>query len=394
MKQTTPIFIGRILFLLFLLTLSGCKSLPVEPQMRFDAVSWNDLSGWREDALNEAFPAWLLSCRALTKSTKSRAQWENVCNVAQKIDPDNPIQVRAYFEQYFVPHRVIVESQASGVVREGLITGYYEPIVHGSRVPTERFRYPVYARPDDLLTVELDALFPELKGKVVRGRLVGNKVVPYFPRETLDQPHARVNALVLCYMEDIMDVFFLQVQGSGRVLLEDGTLLRVGYSDQNGHPYRAIGGVLVARGEIPKEKMSMQAIRRWGEEHPKAVPELLNQNPSYVFFRELPPSTDALDLSVNGPIGALGVPLLANRAIAVDRNKLPLGAPVFIATTLPDQTPLKRLTMAQDTGGAIAGALRADFFFGSGDGAGALAGEMKNAGQLWVLLPKDGFAQK
>ncbi len=215
----------------------------------------------------------------------------------------------------------------------------------------------------------------------LRGKLQGNKVVPYFTRTEIENGTFRGKPIA--WAEDAVELFFLQIQGSGRIELPDGSHLRVGYADQNGHPYKSIGKILVDRGELKLEQASMQGIKAWGAANPDKLPELLNSNPSYVFFRELPNG-------LSGPLGALGVPLTAGRSIAVDPKYIPLGAPVFLSTTYPNSgQPLNRLMLAQDTGGAIRGAVRADFFWGFGNEAGELAGRMKQKGRLWVLLPKD-----
>ena len=263
-----------------------------------------------------------------------------------------------------------------------MVTGYYEPLLLGSRQQSQRFAFPVHAVPDNLLTVELGDLFPELKGKRVRGRVEGNKLVPYWTRGEILAQEQQLPAKTLAWVNDPIELFFLQIQGSGRIRLPDGSLMRVNYADQNGHPYRSIGRLLVERGDLKLEEASMQGIQAWARANPSRLDELLNSNPSYVFFREMPASDD-------GPIGALGVPLTAERSIAIDPRSIPLGAPVFLATTRPNSSrPLQRLVMAQDTGGAIRGAVRADFFWGFGKEAGALAGRMKQNGRMWVLLPE------
>ncbi len=250
---------------------------------------------------------------------------------------------------------------------------------------------PLYAAPDDLLTVELTELYPELKDKRVRARVEGRKVVPYWPRADIERGKAPLEGKTLLYVEDPVDAFFLQIQGSGRVQLADGGIVRVGYADQNGRPYRSVARVLIDRGELAPERASMQAIREWGRRHPAELPALLDENPSYVFFREVPaPAPGTLEAAIDGPIGTLGVPLAAGRTLAVDPRSIPLGAPVFLATTYPlSSRPLARLMMAQDTGGAIRGALRADFFWGFGDDAGREAGRMREDGRMWILWPKN-----
>ena len=235
------------------------------------------------------------------------------------------------------------------------------------------------------------ALYPELAGKRVRARIDGKKVVPYWTRADIDAGLAPVSDKVLVYVDEPVDAFFLEIQGSGRVQLPDGEVMRVGYADQNGQPFRSIARVLIDRGELTADHASMQAIRAWGREHPEQLPALLEENPSYVFFREVPlPTRGSLEAKIDGPIGTLGVPLLRERTIAIDARLLPLGAPVFLDTTRPlSAAPLQRLVLAQDTGGAIRGAVRADFFWGFGADAARDAGRMKQDGRMWVLWPKD-----
>jgi membrane-bound lytic murein transglycosylase A len=213
--------------------------------------------------------------------------------------------------------------------------------------------------------------------------------VPYWPRADIDAGRAEVADKALVYVSDPLDAFFLQIQGSGRVQLAEGGIMRVGYADQNGQPFRSIARVLIDRGELTLAEASMQGIREWGRRHPDELPALLDENPSYVFFREVPPPLPgSLEARIDGPIGSLGVPLLAERTIAVDPRAIPLGAPVFLATTEPlSATPLQRLVMAQDTGGAIRGPIRADFFWGFGAEAGEQAGRMREQGRMWLIWP-------
>jgi membrane-bound lytic murein transglycosylase A len=285
---------------------------------------------------------------------------------------------RRFFEAHLAPFQ-LVNPEGTG---EGLITGYYEPLLRGSRKPGARFRFPVFGVPEDLLVVDLAELHPELRGLRLRGRLEGRRIVPYYDRAGIEEGRALLAGREIVWVDDAVDLFFLQIQGSGRIALDSGETIRVGYADQNGHPYRSIGRVLVERGDLPLEKASMQGIKAWARANPARLNELLNQNASYVFFRELPATG-------TGPPGALGVPLTPRRSIAVDPRFVPLGAPVYIATTWPlDVKPLNQLVLAQDTGGAIRGAVRADYFWGFGDEAAREAGRMKQPLRMWVLLPK------
>lgn len=336
-------------------------------------AAWSDLPDWREENPALAWDAFLFSCGTL----KLQDNWRDICDVALQISKPDRDTARRFFELNFTPYQLI-NSDGSG---EGLVTGYYEPLLHGSLEPSRRYRYPVYAIPDDLLVVDLTSLYPELKGMRLRGRLEGRRIVPYYDRAQIGEGKAAVRGKELVWVNDPIDLFFMQIQGSGRVQLDNGETLRLGYADQNGYPYRSIGRWLVERGELPLEKASMQGIKDWARKNPAQLTALLNHNASYVFFRELP-------AGLPGPLGALGVPLTAQRSVAVDPRVVPLGAPVFLATTWPNSSrPLNRLMLAQDTGGAIRGAVRADFFWGFGEEAAREAGRMKQSLRMWVLLP-------
>jgi membrane-bound lytic murein transglycosylase A len=298
------------------------------------------------------------------------------CDAAAAIPALDETAARRFFEAEFEPFAV----SASDGRHEGLVTGYYEPVLAGSRTRNEADRYPVYGRPDDLVTVDLASQYPELRRFRLRGRIEGRRLVPYWSRAEIDGGDAGFSAPVIAWVADPVELFFLQIQGSGQIRLASGERLRVGYADQNGYPYRSLGRALIDQGELQPEQASMQGIKAWAFAHPDRLQQALNANPSYVFFRERAAEGD--------PVGTLGAPLSAGYALAVDARFLPLGAPVYLATTFPlSATPLERLVMAQDTGGAIRGPLRADFYWGSGEEAGALAGRMRQPGRLWLLWP-------
>ena len=344
---------------------------PLSPQNNLRRAEWSDLP-WAEDSPADAFGAFLRSCFAL----KAKPEWQTVCTDAAALSATDETTLRQFFKTSFTPYAVV---NADGTF-EGTITGYYEPLLHGSRHAGAQYRFPVYGVPDDLLTVDLSELYPELKSMRLRGRIDGKRVVPYYTRAEI-QSGKGVNGRELVWVDDAVDLFFLQIQGSGKVALDSGETIRLSFAEQNGHPYRSVGRLLVERGELTLDQASMQGIRAWGNRNPDKLPELLNSNASYVFFREQPGDTP-------GPVGSLGVPLTPGRSLAVDTRVVPLGAPVFLSTTLPNSTqPLNRLMAAQDTGGAIKGAVRADFYWGSGDDAAAQAGRMRQTGRLWVLLP-------
>jgi membrane-bound lytic murein transglycosylase A len=353
---------------------SACTGLPRAPETGA-VVSWSQLPGWRNDRPAEAWPALLQTCQKLPVRD---ARWRELCAEAALFpDPDDDI-ARAFFETRFEP-RVLRHGDGA----DGLITGYYEPLLNGSLTKTERFRYPIYQPPKDLLTVDIGEVYPELRGKTLRGRVAGKRVVPYFSRAEITHGGQVLTGNELVWVDDAVALFFLQVQGSGRVRLPDGTLLFVGYADQNGHPYQAIGRRLVELGALQVEEVNLESIRAWLKAHPQEAEGVLNSNPSYVFFLRR-------ESNLPGPLGSLNVPLTRERSIAVDPAYIPLGAPVWLDTTLDNSSerPYRRLMFAQDTGGAIKGAVRADVFFGFGDEAERRAGAMKSRGRLYVLWPQ------
>jgi membrane-bound lytic murein transglycosylase A len=346
-----------------------------EPAPLMTATTFAALPGWDRDTLSEAWPAFIASCAVLAR----KDDWRQSCAQARKVDVTDNAAIRQYFESGFVPYQV----RAADGADSGLITGYYEPMLHGARKRGGRFQTPLYKVPDDLVSVDLTALYPELKGMRLRGRLVGKKVVPYGSRAEIERADASGKELL--WVDDPVEAFFLEVQGSGRVMLDDAReTVRVAYADQNGHPYKAIGRWLVEQGELTAAQASAQSIKAWIVANPQRRQELFNANPSTVFFKE-----ERLSDPGVGPKGALGVPLTSARSVAVDPQFLPLGAPVYLSTTrAASDEPLQRLMLAQDTGGAIRGAVRADFFYGFGAEAADAAGRMKQRGMIWVLLPK------
>ena len=380
MKQTQQ----HALFIIVIFTvllLSACQPKPpvvvldtLPPVSQLQAVDWQQLSGWPGTDVNRSFAAFLQSCRVL----QYKKGWAAVCAEAELLTGESNDTLVNFFEQRFVPHRVNNEDGSD----TGTITGYYVPELNGSRIRTQRYTNPIYSVPDDLLTIDLRSVYPELEGYRLRGRLEGNRVVPYYTRFELDQNTDTLNGNELLWVEDPVELFFLHIQGSGSIRFDNGENVMINYGNQNGHPYRSIGKLLIERGEMTLNQMSMQNIRAWAKQNPDQVEKLLGENPSYIFFRELP-------AEMTTPPGSLGVPLTPEVSIAIDPRTIPLGAPVFLSTTWPyNPKPLNRLMVAQDTGGAIKGAVRADFFWGMGHEAGALAGKMKQDGRMWVLLPR------
>ena len=347
-------------------------------------AKWSDIDGIQTDDMSAAWPAWLQSCSTLKNKTQNNQQpWQAVCSAASALNKPSKQAVQTYFFEHFDVYST-GNVDGSDV---GLITGYYQPLLKGSRKKSNQYSHPLYKKPVDLITVDLGENYPELKNKRVRGKLIHDKdgrskLVAYPARSEIETSPSPLAGNELVWINDQVEGFFLQVQGSGLIQLENSETMHVGYADQNGQAYNSIGRLLIEQGEISKDDAGMQGIKKWAAGNPHKLQELLNANPSYVFFRELP-------AGLSGPLGALGVPLTAERSAAIDPRYIPLGAPLFLSTTLPNiSKPLKRLMVAQDTGGAIKGGVRADYFWGAGDNAGKQAGSMKQLGKIWVLLPK------
>ena len=346
------------------------------------AVQWTDLPNWSADDHLAALRALRNACSALER----QEAWRATCQSARSSDAERT--AREWFETNFKPWQL---TNPEGT-EDGLVTGYYEPLLRGSRTRSPSFSYPLYAPPDDLITVDLTMVAPETRGLRLRGRLEGARLVPYYTRAEIEAGRAPLAGREVLWVDDPVELFFLQVQGSGRVRLTDGSTLRVLYANQNGHPYRSIGRALIERGELRADQASMPTIRAWALMHPDAMRELLNVNPSYVFFRLAEDDPRSPEL---GAPGALGVPLTAGRAIAVDPRFVPLGAPVYLATTRgTSNAPLERTVMALDTGSAITGSVRADFYWGFGEEADREAGRMRQNGRMWLLLPRDWTVQR
>ncbi|MCK9284852.1 MAG: MltA domain-containing protein [Rhodocyclaceae bacterium] len=345
--------------------------MPKPAEKPLQPAEWSELPGWGGEDLGAAFDGFLTTCHSLGR----QELWEATCTAARSADRSD---LRGWFEAWLRPWQLANPDGS----REGLVTGYYEPVVNGSRRRSKAYPIPVFGPPEDMITVDLGSLYPELKHLKLRGRLDGRRLVPYYPRaEWARQEAQRANSALL-WLDDPVDFFFLQIQGSGQVQLDDGSRVRIGYADQNGQPYRSIGKWLIEQGELRADQASMGGIKGWVKANPGRAQELLNNNPSVVFFRELP-------VEGSGPPGALGLPLLPERSIAVDPRITPLGAPVWLVTTRPlSEIPLQRLMLALDTGGAIRGPVRADFYWGSGADAGEHAGRMRQKGRMWALLPR------
>ncbi|EGZ51014.1 murein transglycosylase A [Neisseria wadsworthii] len=372
----------------------------------YRAVSYHALPHWNTQHFVRSLESFKSGCTKL----KARTEWQNVCAQAERTSR-NYFSAKHFFERYFTVWEVSENGNLAGT-----ITGYYEPVLHGDSKATGKARFPIYGVPSDFVSVELPANLRASKGTVrvkptgnnkgaiaadgqytanlnnfpinersksIKGRFVsGNRFIPYYTRAQINGGAIDGKAPILGYADDPVELFFLQIQGSGRLKTPKGDYIRLGYADKNEHPYVSIGRYMADKGYLPLGKTTMQGIKAWMQQNPSHLAEVLGQNPSYVFFRKLDGKED------EGPIGALGTPLHGEFAGAVDRRYITLGAPIFVATTHPvSNHALNRLIMAQDTGSAIRGAVRVDYFWGYGDEAGQVAGKMKHTGYVWQLLP-------
>jgi membrane-bound lytic murein transglycosylase A len=308
------------------------------------------------------------------------ADWRPACDAAARLSSGAAAGARKALEEHLRPVAVANHEEP-----QGLFTGYYEASLRGSRRRHGRYDVPLYLRPPELVAVDLGRFREALRGQRIAGRVHGGELVPFAGRAEIDAGVLAGRGLELLWADDPVDVFFLEIQGSGRVELDTGEVLRVGYAAQNGHPYFAIGRALVERGALTSEEVSMQAIRRWLGENPAEAREVMQLNASYVFFHEL---------SQSGPVGAQGVVLTPGRSLAVDPLFVPMGVPLWLDATAPEawvaggERALRRLVVAQDTGGAIRGPVRGDVFWGHGEEAAEVAGRMRHSGRYWMLLPR------
>jgi membrane-bound lytic murein transglycosylase A len=361
--------------------------------MALQPVAFSDLSGWGSDRPAAALVAFVASCdriqyfppdQSLGGSGEAArlggkaAEWGPVCAAAKDVPPADDAAARGFFQTRFQPYRVTQLGRATATV-----TGYFEPEVAGDTSQEGQYQTPLLGLPPDLVTFDLGRFDPSQKGVIAVGQLRGQTILPYDDRFEIENGGLDPTSLAIAWVADPVDAYFLQVEGSGRITLPDGSLMRVTYAGKNGRPYVPIGRVMVKEGLLAADNVTEQSIRAWLEAHPDRARAIMDQNPSYVFFRTAPELSDR-----QGPPGALGVSLTPGRSIAVDDRFLPLGAPVWLVTTDPgSHAALRRLTVAQDLGSAIIGPLRADLFFGAGKAAEAAAGAMDAAGQLYVLLP-------
>lgn len=357
---------------------------------QYAPVAWSEITGWNDDDQLAAFKAFQISCKPIVAQQKPPADpkalgtsLRDPCRVARGLELSDNAKAKAFFEEHFVPLRISRLGEG-----EGFVTGYYEPIVEGSKEENEVYKVPVYRRPSNLFvrgTTQSSAGLPN-KGQVFR-KIGRRKLVPYYERGEIEDGAIAGRGLEICFLTNQTDLLFTQIQGSARVSLDDGTTLRINYDAHNGFPYTPVGRILIERNIIPRDQMSMQKIREWMEQNPNEADELRRQNKSYVFFREVQLSDK------DEAVGAQGVPLTPGRSIAVDKSLHVYGTPFFIEGELPieterSKTPFRRLMIAQDTGSAIVGPARADLYFGAGVDAGKVSGRLRHNARFVILVPK------
>lgn len=363
--------------LLLLAFLSACAVVPEDVQLT--PSSFNTLPGWENDQHDQSLAALKKSCARILKNDPDRSfhqdpiwgtygDWQVPCKALRE---DN-LSAQDFYQDHFTPFKI---------KGEGLFTGYYEPLLHGSRTQVGKYQTPLRARPDDLVMVQLGEFRDDLKGRRIAGRVVNGKLRVYEDRAEIGRGELpKDQDEVLVYVDDLVDAFFLEIQGSGRIQLDTGEQIRLGYAGQNGHSYYAIGRELIKREELTKENVSLQSIRQWLYDNPADAQEIMNTNASYVFFQEL---------DGDGPLGGEGIALTPKRSLAIDRSLLAYGLPLWVDIDHPDtdKDPFRKVMISQDTGGAIRGPVRGDYFWGFGEDAEYYAGIMKSRGEYWVLLP-------
>ena len=374
--------------------LGACESEP-EPEppkpaavsaLSLRATAFDDLPDWRNDQLHQALPALRRSCARLEAQPDQRpvgpdgiaglvGDWRDACQALKQAPEGNDEALRALLSEHFRPFLVV-----AGDGNPGLFTGYYEAELRGAQFPGDAYRWPIYRKPSDMVTVDLGRFRADLEGERLVGRVEKGRLVPYFTREEIDRGALAGQNLELLWVDDPADAFFLHVQGSGQVVLPDGRRVRVGFAGSNGLTFYAIGRAMIDEGIVSRKDASAQAILAWLRDNPEDGQAMMARNPRFIFFQEI---------EGDGPVGAQGVALVPGRSLAVDPAFLPLGAPLWLDTTWPGtDKPLRRLVVAQDVGNAIKGPVRGDLFWGSGAPALEQAGRMKQKGRYFLLLPR------
>lgn len=381
---------GIAIALLFLIVSALYYFGAFGPHLTLTKTNFNNLPSWQEDDQDKALQTFKQSCITILKHNPNStfkksiplsgkmSHWQTICLAANQLKKSDKLTARQFFELWFEPYRV-----TNNFNPRGLFTGYYLPLLSGNLKRDKLYSTPIYGLPNDLIKINLRLFLPELKRTLI-GQLKGHSLYPYPDRAAINNGAIRKSASVLAWIDGVVDVFFAQIQGSAIVQLPNHKQFIIGFAGDNGKPYTAIAKVLIENKALPKENASMQGIRNWLLKNPDQLNAVLNRNASYVFFRILK--------NMN-PLGSEQVPLTPERSLAVDTHYMPLGAPIWLETTVSQNTleqnkPFRHLLIAQDTGGAIRGIVRGDIYWGAGDRAAYIAGHLKSPGQYWILLPR------
>ena len=379
----------KYLLILIILIITSCAKktdfISELEDVSFKPVSFLELDGWFEDNCSEIYPAFMNSCEIIFKKApdskldnslieQKTSDWHKICNEIKALGADD-FNIRRYLEENMKPYAVI--NNNNGDEKEGMFTGYYEASLNGSYNKNNKYKYPLYAPPNDMISCNPSHFNPSFVNQNLLGKIENKRLIPYLTRKDIEEKG--VDAKPILWVDDPVDSFILHIQGSGIARLTDGKRIRVGYAANNGHNFVGIGSIMSREGLLKPNEASMVHIRQWLRENYHQATELMQRNPRYIFFRLY---------EGEGPIGGLGVPLTTKRSIAVDRRYIPLGVPLWLNTKDPDGNKLNRLMMAQDVGSAIKGSVRGDFFWGYGEEAFYNAGRMKSQGTYYIILPK------
>ncbi|MBE6449645.1 MAG: murein transglycosylase [Alphaproteobacteria bacterium] len=360
--------LSKFLTILSVCLLFGC-TVPQNKSFAVKAVSYSSLPNWKNDNFQEVLPALQANCQAL----ENDSEWDTFCSGIKRLENASSKQIRKFIENTMTPYAVYTYGK-----RQGTFTGYYEASLNGALKQDDRYKYPIYGIPNDLIILDTKTVCTANGDTGTQvGRIENKKFIPYFTREEINKKG--LDAPIILWVDNPVDAFILHIQGSGRVETEDG-VFHIGYAANNGHQFIGIGSVLKEAGVLESGKSSMPEIRKWLNENPEQAMEYMNKNPRYIFFK--------ITGQADGPLGALGVPLTAKRSMAVDKKYIPLGTLLYLDTSDAQGNEIKKLVVAQDVGGAIKGAVRGDFFWGYGEEAFHSAGKMKSQGTYYMLLPK------
>ena len=381
----------KLIFGFLLILLSGCfeksSELPSAENVRLQPVSFTALNGWQNDDFASVIPVFTKNCQAVLKNSKpyiyeaqikiSTKEYQDVCRRFAKQKISTPKEMKTFIEQNFIPYAVTDNGNAGGK-----FTSYYEAVIRASKTKHGKYQYPIYGKPNDLIEINLRDFDAELPNTRLVGRIENNKFVPYYNRKDIE--NGGINAPILMWGDDPIDIHFMQIQGSAVAKMDDGSEIRIGFADSNGRKFKGIGSILIEKGLIKREDSSMPKIRQWLRNNPQKAEALMAENERFIFQR----LTNA-----EGPIGAFGIPLTAGRSLAVDNRYIPLGAMMWLDSHNPDGGKIRKIVFAQDIGSAIKGVVRGDYFWGHGEDALYHAGRMNSSGRYYIFAPKNALVK-